>query len=53
MYEKMGRQAGDSRVYAGIHHPMDLNAGYEIARKVSARALQVGVPKDKPFMPQD
>lgn len=52
VYEKMSRQAGDSRVYAGIHYPMDLDSGYEIARKVSARALQVGVPKDKPFMPQ-
>ncbi|MDR6855791.1 hypothetical protein [Variovorax guangxiensis] len=52
VYEKMSRQAGDSRVYAGIHYPMDLDSGYDIARKVSARALQVGVPKDKPFMPQ-
>jgi hypothetical protein len=52
IFERMGRQAGDSRVYAGIHYPMDLEAGYEIARKVSARALQVGVPKDKPFVPR-
>ena len=51
MYEAMGRQAGDSRVYAGIHYQMDLDAGYEIARKVSARAIEVGVPKDKPFVP--
>ena len=51
MYEAMGRQAGESRVYAGIHYPMDLDAGFEIARKVAARALEVGVPKDKPFMP--
>jgi hypothetical protein len=52
LYESMGRQAGDSRVYAGIHYPMDLDAGYEIARKVSAHALQIGVPKDRPFVPQ-
>jgi hypothetical protein len=51
MYEAMGQQAGDSRVYAGIHYPMDLDAGFEIARKVAARALEVGLPKDKPFMP--
>ena len=41
----------DSRVYAGIHDPMDLDAGFEIARKVAARAREVGIPKDKPFMP--
>lgn len=50
-YEAMGRQAGESRVYGGIHYPMDLDAGFEIARKVAARALEVGVPKDKPFVP--
>jgi hypothetical protein len=53
MYEKMGRQTGDSRVYAGIHYPMDLHAGYKIARKVSARALQLGVPEDKPSCGRD
>ena len=52
MYEAMGREAGDSRIYAGIHYPMDLDAGYEIARKVAARALEVGVPKDKPYIPR-
>ena len=51
MYEAMGRQAGDSRIYAGIHYKMDLDAGYEIARKVTARALEVGVQKDRPFAP--
>jgi hypothetical protein len=51
MYEAMGRQAGESRVYGGIHYQMDLDAGFDIARKVAARALEVGVPKDKPFMP--
>jgi len=30
---------------------MDLDAGFEIARKVAARALEVGLPKDKPFVP--
>ncbi|HEX5768481.1 MAG TPA: hypothetical protein VFX94_09635, partial [Burkholderiales bacterium] len=51
VYEAMGRQAGESRIYAGIHYQMDLDAGYEIARKVAARAVEVGVPKDKPFVP--
>ncbi|HET7526317.1 MAG TPA: hypothetical protein VFK10_10285, partial [Burkholderiaceae bacterium] len=51
MYEAMGRQAGESRVYAGIHYPMDVDTGLDIARKVAARALQVGVAKDRPFVP--
>lgn len=41
----MGRQAGESRLYAGIHYQMDLDAGFDIARKVAARAIEVGVPK--------
>jgi len=51
-YSAMAREAGDSRVYGGIHYPMDLEQGYVIARKVAARALDVGVPADKPFTPQ-
>jgi len=50
-YFAMARQAGDSRVYGGIHYPMDLDAGFAIAKKVSARALAVGVPADRPFVP--
>jgi hypothetical protein len=51
MYFAMGKQAGESRIYAGIHYRIDLDSGYEIARKVSARALEVGVPTDRPFVP--
>jgi hypothetical protein len=51
MYGEMGRQAGDSRMYAGIHYRMDLDSGYDIARKVVAKALEVGVPADRPFVP--
>jgi hypothetical protein len=47
----MSRQAGESRVYAGIHYRFDVDEGLAIARKVSARALQVGVPSDRPFVP--
>ncbi|HET7032412.1 MAG TPA: phosphatase PAP2 family protein, partial [Casimicrobiaceae bacterium] len=50
-YFAMGTEAGESRVYGGIHYRIDVDAGYVIARKVSARALQVGVPADKPFVP--
>ena len=52
MYQAMGQQAGESRIYAGIHYRMDLDAGYAIARELVARAQQVGVPQDRPFVPQ-
>ena len=41
----------DASLAAGIHYQMDLDAGFDIARKVATRALEVGVPKDKPFVP--
>lgn len=50
-YLAMARQAGESRIYAGIHYRFDLDDGLVIARKVSARALQVGLPSDRPFTP--
>jgi hypothetical protein len=50
-YFAMGRQAGESRIYAGIHYRFDLDEGYGIARKLSARALQTGIPADRPFTP--
>jgi hypothetical protein len=52
MYQAMGQQAGESRIYAGIHYRMDLDAGYAIARQLVARAQQVGMPQDRPFVPQ-
>ena len=51
-YFAMGRQAGESRVYAGIHYRFDLDDGYLIARKLSARAFEVGIPSDRPFTPR-
>ena len=48
----MGRQAGESRIYAGIHYPFDVEDGFAMARKVAAKAPQVGIPTDRPFMPQ-
>jgi len=50
-YFAMGRQAGESRIYAGIHYRIDVDSGLVIARKVAARALEVGVPADRPFVP--
>ena len=48
-YFAMGRQAGESRVYAGIHYRFDLDEGFGIARKLSAKVLQTGIPVDRPF----
>lgn len=50
-YEAMARQASNSRLYAGIHYPMDLDAGFVIARKIADRALQVGAAPDRPLAP--
>jgi hypothetical protein len=49
-YSAMGMQAGESRIYGGIHYRIDVNAGNDIARKVAARALEVGLPRDRPFV---
>ena len=48
----MGKQAGESRIYGGIHYRIDVDEGYVIARKVAARAKEVGVPTDRPFTPR-
>jgi PAP2 superfamily len=50
-YFAMGRQAGESRIYAGIHYRFDVGDGYVIARKLAAKALQTGLPVDRPFTP--
>jgi hypothetical protein len=47
-YFAMGRQAGDSRIYAGIHYRFDLDDGYVIARKLSGKP---GFPADRAFTP--
>jgi len=49
-YFAMAREAGESRIYGGIHYRIDLDEGFVIARKVSARTLEVGVPADRPFV---
>jgi hypothetical protein len=50
-YFAMGLQASESRIYAGIHYRFDLDEGLVIARKVAARAIEVGVPADQRFVP--
>jgi hypothetical protein len=51
VFEKMGKEAGASRLYGGIHYRMDLDAGDEIASKVAARALQSGPAKGQSYTP--
>jgi len=49
-YSAMGRQAGESRIYAGIHYPMDVEQGFVIAKKVAKRSLDAGIPIDQAFV---
>jgi membrane-associated phospholipid phosphatase len=38
-YQEMNRQAGESRVAAGVHYRFDVEAGQEIGRRAAALAL--------------
>jgi hypothetical protein len=52
MYTAMGNEAGQSRLYGGIHYPMDMEAGNAIAAKIAEKALQVGPAAGQPFTPR-
>jgi hypothetical protein len=51
VFETMGKEAGTSRVYGGIHYQMDVDAGDEIARKIAARAAQAGPARGQAYTP--
>lgn len=51
-FSRMAKEAGESRIYGGIHYRIDIDEGMVIARKVAGRALEVGVPNDRAFMPR-
>jgi hypothetical protein len=36
----LGREAGDTRIWAGIHYPMDITAGQQLAERVAGRAVE-------------
>jgi membrane-associated phospholipid phosphatase len=36
----LGRESGDSRIWAGIHYPMDITAGQQLAERVASRATE-------------
>ena len=50
-YFAMAREASESRIYGGIHYRIDIDEGLAIGRRVAARALEVGIPTDKVFVP--
>jgi hypothetical protein len=50
-YAAMARQAGESRIYGGIHYRIDIDEGMKIAYNVAARALETGIPTARPFVP--
>ncbi len=50
-YSAMAREAGESRIYGGIHYRMDVDQGFVVAKKVAARSLEAGIPTDRPFVP--
>jgi len=50
-YFRMATEAGMSRIYGGIHYRIDVDEGFAIARKVGGRAVAVGIPTDRPFVP--
>lgn len=37
---RIGRESGDSRIWAGIHFPMDITAGQQLAERVASRAIE-------------
>ena len=38
-YFEMAKQAGESRIYAGIHYRFDMDTGRALGRKVAAKAM--------------
>jgi hypothetical protein len=52
VYSRMAEQAGESRIYGGIHYRIDVDEGLKVGRKVADRALEVGIPSDRPFTPR-
>jgi len=51
-YYVMAREAGESRIYGGIHYRIDLDEGFRMADKLAQRVLEVGLPADRPFVPR-
>jgi len=50
-YLALAQEVATSRLYAGIHYPMDIDAGLEIGRKVAAKVVGQGLPTDRVWLP--
>ena len=50
-YSALAQEVAMSRIYGGIHYPIDTEAGLEIGRKVAAKVLAQGLPSDLVWLP--
>jgi hypothetical protein len=50
-HSALAEEAAISRVYGGIHYPIDIEAGLEIGRKVATKVMAVGLPQDRVWFP--
>jgi hypothetical protein len=50
-YLALAQEVAMSRIYGGIHYPIDTEAGLEIGRKVAAKVLAQGLPPDRVWLP--
>jgi hypothetical protein len=50
-YFALAQEVATSRIYGGIHYPIDTEAGLEIGRKVAAKVLAKGMPPDRVWLP--
>jgi PAP2 superfamily len=50
-YLALAEEVAMSRLYGGIHYPIDIEAGLEIGRKVATKVLAQGLPSDRVWLP--
>jgi hypothetical protein len=50
-YLALAQEVAMSRIYGGIHYPIDTEAGLEIGRKVATKVLAQGLPSDRVWLP--
>jgi len=50
-YLALAQEVAMSRLYGGIHYPIDIEAGLDIGRKVATKVLAQGLPPDRVWLP--
>jgi membrane-associated phospholipid phosphatase len=50
-YSVLAREIAISRLYAGIHYRIDIDAGLEIGRNVATKVLAQRLPPDRVWLP--